>query len=73
VISGSYTKISIKNRKMRFSCHLVSDEITTRGYKTVTFAKCTPIMIAELAVTRGLGSSLDWMVWVWNDLVLIFV
>jgi hypothetical protein len=24
-----------------------------------TFAKCTPIMIAELAVTSGLGSSFD--------------
>jgi hypothetical protein len=58
---------------MRFSCHLVSDKITTREFKTVTFVKCTPIMIAELAVTRGLASSLDWMVWVWNDLVLIFV
>jgi hypothetical protein len=29
----------------------------------LTFAKCATIMIAVLAVTRGLGSSFDWMVW----------
>jgi hypothetical protein len=45
--------------KRRFSSDLASDEITTRGYRTLTFAKCTTIMIAELAVTCGLGSSLD--------------
>jgi hypothetical protein len=45
--------------KRRFSSHLDSDEITTRGYRALTFVKCTTIMVAELAVTRGLGSSLD--------------
>jgi hypothetical protein len=45
--------------KWRFSSHLASDEITTHGYMVLTFAKCTTIMIAELAVTSGLGSSLD--------------
>ncbi len=45
--------------KMETSSRLASDEITTRGYKVLTFAKCTTIMIAELAVTSGLGSSLD--------------
>jgi hypothetical protein len=30
-----------------------------RGYRALTFAKCTPIIIAELAVTSGLGSSFD--------------
>jgi hypothetical protein len=36
------------------SSRLASDEITTRGYGVLTFAKCTTIMIAELAVTSGL-------------------
>jgi hypothetical protein len=44
--------------KMRFSSRMCSDEITTRGYRALTFAKCTTIMIAELAVTSGLGFSL---------------
>jgi hypothetical protein len=42
-----------------FSSHLVSDEITTRGYKTLTFAKCTTVMIAVLMVISGLRSSFD--------------
>jgi hypothetical protein len=37
----------------------MGDEITTHGNMTLTFAKCTTIMIAELAVTSGIGSSLD--------------
>jgi hypothetical protein len=45
--------------KKRFSSHLASDEITMHGYVVLIFAKCTPIMIAELTVTSGLGSSLD--------------
>jgi hypothetical protein len=52
--------------KGRFSSHPIRDEITTRGYRVLTFAKCTTIMIAELAVTCGLGSSLDWMVGMWD-------
>jgi hypothetical protein len=32
-----------------------------RGYRVLTFAKCTTIMKAELAVTSGLGSSFDYM------------
>jgi hypothetical protein len=43
----------------RFSSRSTSDEITTRGYRVLTFAKCTTIMIAELAVTSGPGSSLE--------------
>jgi hypothetical protein len=43
--------------KRRFSSRLASDEITTRGYMTLTFAKCIAIMIAELMVMRSLGSS----------------
>jgi hypothetical protein len=43
----------------RFSSHSASDEITMRGYMTLTFEKCTTIMIAELAVTSGLGSSIE--------------
>jgi hypothetical protein len=43
--------------KRRFSSRLASDEITTRGYKVLTFAECTTTMIAELAVTSSVGSS----------------
>jgi hypothetical protein len=57
VISGPYTKGSVKNGKRRFPIRLASDEITTRGYRVLTFTKCTTIMIAELVVTSGLGSS----------------
>jgi hypothetical protein len=32
-----------------------------RGYRVLTSAECTTIMIAELAVTSGLGSSFDWI------------
>jgi hypothetical protein len=42
-----------------FSSHLASNEISTHGYRVLTFVKCTTIMIAELAVTSGLGSSLE--------------
>jgi hypothetical protein len=45
--------------KRRFSSRPRSDEITTHGYKALTFAKCTTIIIAELVVTSGLGSSFD--------------
>jgi hypothetical protein len=38
---------------------LKGDEITTHGYMVLTSVKCTTIMIAEVAVTSGLGSSLD--------------
>jgi hypothetical protein len=44
--------------KRGFSSRLASDEITTRGYRVLTFAKCITIMIAVLAVT-SLGSSFD--------------
>jgi hypothetical protein len=36
---------------------VASDEITTRGYMALTFAKYTTVMIAMLTVTSGLGSS----------------
>jgi hypothetical protein len=45
--------------KRKFSIRSCSDEITTHGYRALTFAKCTTIMIAELALTNGLESSLD--------------
>jgi hypothetical protein len=45
--------------KRKFSRRLASDEITRRGYKTLTFVKCTTIMIAELVVTSSLGSYRD--------------
>jgi hypothetical protein len=57
VISGSYTKESVKNGKNEFSSHPRSDEITTRGYMMLTFTKCTIGMTIMLTVTSGLGSS----------------
>jgi hypothetical protein len=42
--------------KMRFSSRLASDEITTRGYRVLTFAGSTTIMIAKLKVMSDLGS-----------------
>jgi hypothetical protein len=41
------------------SSHLASDEITTCGYRVLTFAKCITIMIVVLAVTSDVGSSFD--------------
>jgi hypothetical protein len=66
VISGPYTKESVKNGKKEVSSRPRSDEITNRGYKTLTFTKYTTIMIAELMVTSGLGSSLDYKEWYWE-------
>jgi hypothetical protein len=47
----------------------MGDEITTRGYMTLTSTECTTTMIAKLAVISGLISSLDYMVlemvWFW--------
>jgi hypothetical protein len=59
VISRPYTNRSVKNGERWFSRCIASDEITTHGYRALTFAMCTTIMIAELAVTSGLGSILD--------------
>jgi hypothetical protein len=59
VISRSYTKRSVKNGKRRCSSRPRSDKITTRGYRALTSTECKTIMIAELAVISGLGSSLD--------------
>jgi hypothetical protein len=42
-----------------FSNRLASDEITTRGYRILTFAKCTTVMTSVLTVTSSLGSSFD--------------
>jgi hypothetical protein len=58
VISGPHTEGSVRMENGGF-CPLASDEITTHGYRVLTFAKCTTIMIAELAVTSGLGSFFD--------------
>jgi hypothetical protein len=49
--------------KIRFSSCLANDEIATHGYMTLTFVKCTTIMIVELTVMSSLGSSQDYMVW----------
>jgi hypothetical protein len=45
--------------KMRFSSHLIKDEITTSGYKTLTSIECTTIMIVVLMIMSGLRSSQD--------------
>jgi hypothetical protein len=45
--------------KMRFFSRPRSDEITTRGYRALTFPKCTTIMIVMLTVISGLGSFRD--------------
>jgi hypothetical protein len=50
--------------KRRLCSRLVGDEIITFGYKALTFAKCTIIMIVDPTVMSGLGSSRDYMVWV---------
>jgi hypothetical protein len=55
VISGPYTKESVKNDKNKvFYSRLASDEITTRGYRALTFVKYTTIMTAVLTVTNDL-------------------
>jgi hypothetical protein len=59
VISGPYNKGSVKNGKKKVLCSPMGDEITTHGYMALTFAKCTTIMIAELAVSCDLRSSLE--------------
>jgi hypothetical protein len=59
VISGPYTKGSVKNGKKDVLYSPTGDEITMRGYRILIFGKCTTIMIAELAATSGLGSSFD--------------
>jgi hypothetical protein len=42
-----------------FSSRLASNEITTHGYRLLTFIKYITIIITVLAVTSGLGSSFD--------------
>jgi hypothetical protein len=45
--------------KRRFFSRPCSDEITARGYRALTFTKCTTVMTVMLMVTSGLGSSLE--------------
>jgi hypothetical protein len=51
--------VQFRNDEAGFSGRLASDEITTRGYKVLKFAKCITIMIAVLAVTSSLRSYFD--------------
>jgi hypothetical protein len=37
----------------------LSNAMVLRGYRALTFTKCTTIMTAVLMVTSGLGSSFD--------------
>jgi hypothetical protein len=59
VTSGLYTKGSVKNGKKEVLQSSMGDEIIMCGYRVLSLAKCTTIMIAELAVTSGVGSSFD--------------
>jgi hypothetical protein len=59
VISGPYTKRGVRMAKRGFSIRLANVEITTRGYRVLTFANCTTIMTVVLTVTSGLGSSFN--------------
>jgi hypothetical protein len=61
-------------QKGGFSSRSTSDEITTRGYRVLTFAKCTTIMVAVLAVTSGRDPLLTrWYGWDWDDFGLAYV
>jgi hypothetical protein len=69
VISRPYTKGSVRMAKRRFSSCLASDEISTRGYRALIFAKCTTVIATMLMVTSGLRFSFDqmiWFGWKWN-------
>jgi hypothetical protein len=57
VLFVPYTKGSMKNGKKRFYSRLAHDEIISCGYKVLISVECAIIMIVELAVTSGLGSS----------------
>jgi hypothetical protein len=59
MISGLYTKGSVRMEKRGFYSHVASNEITTHGYRVLTSVECTTIIITELAVTSGMGSSFD--------------
>jgi hypothetical protein len=45
--------------KRRFSNRPCSDEITTSGYRALTFAKYTTVMIDVLIVTSSPGPTRD--------------
>jgi hypothetical protein len=47
-----------------FSSHIASDEITTHGYRVLTFAKCTTIMIVVLAAWDPFLTR--WYGWEWD-------
>jgi hypothetical protein len=63
VISGPYTKGSVKMAKRRVSSRLAINEIATHGYRVLTFVKCTTIMIVEL-VWSYLG--VEWLAMVFG-------
>jgi hypothetical protein len=47
----------------------MGDKITTHGYSILTSVEHTTIMIVELVVISGLGSSLEYRVWFGNGMV----
>jgi hypothetical protein len=56
---GTHQRKCKEWEKGGFYSRLASDEITTHGYRVLTFVMCTTIMIAELVVTSGQGSTFD--------------
>jgi hypothetical protein len=57
--------------KRSFSSRPRSDEITSHGYKALTFAKCATVMTVMLMVTNGLGSSQVYLVWDGIGMILV--
>jgi hypothetical protein len=45
-----YQRKCKNGKKGSFSSRLASNEITTRGYRALTFVKCTSVMIDMLTV-----------------------
>jgi hypothetical protein len=63
VISGSYTKGSVKNGKKDILESSIGDKITIHGYRAQTSTKCTIVIIVVLTVTRG--HDLNKISWLW--------
>jgi hypothetical protein len=57
VISGSYTKGSVKNGKKEVLYSLIGDEVMIHGYNILTPVECKTVMPVVLTVTSDLGSS----------------
>jgi hypothetical protein len=69
VISGPYTKENVKNDRKDVLYSPTGDKITMRGYRVLTSAECTTIIIAELTVTSGRSGILFQLDGYWMGLV----